>query len=142
MLIKTKYHNEIEINNDDIIHFEKGIPGFSEEKEFIILPLSEDQTFSVMQSILSEYLAFLVVSPFHFFPEYDFQLEDLVVEELGLRSEKEITIFSILTTEEPFENTTANLQAPVIINTTNQKAKQVILNEGQYKTKHPIFQRG
>jgi flagellar assembly factor FliW len=142
MQIKTKYHNEIKVNKDDIIHFEKGIPGFLEEKEFIILPLSEDQTFSVMQSISTEYLAFLVASPFHFFPEYDFQLEDLVVEELGLRSEEEITIFSILTTEELFENTTANLQAPVIINTTNQKAKQVILNDGQYKTKHPIFQKG
>jgi flagellar assembly factor FliW len=142
MRIKTKYHNEIEVNEEDIIHFEKGIPGFSEEKEFIILPLSQDQTFSVMQSILTEYLAFLVVSPFHFFPEYDFQLEDLVVEELGLQSEKEVQLYTILTANDPFENTTANLQAPVIINTTNQKAKQVILNDRQYKTKHPIFQKG
>lgn len=142
MLIKTKYHNEIEINKADIIHFEKGIPGFSEKKEYINIPLSEDQAFLVMQSISTEYLAFLIVNPFQFFPEYDFQLEDLVVEELGLQSEKEIQVFSILTAEDPFENTTANLQAPIIINTTNQKAKQVILNDGQYKTKHPIFQKG
>ena len=142
MRMKTKYHNEIEVNKEDILHFEKGIPGFLEEKEFIILPITEDQTFSVMQSISSEYLAFLVVSPFHFFPEYDFQLEDLVIEELGLQTEKEVQVYSILTTEDPFENTTVNLQAPVIINTTNQKAKQVILNDGQYKTKHPIFQKG
>jgi flagellar assembly factor FliW len=142
MQIKTKYHDEIKVNEDDIIHFEKGIPGFSEEKEFIILPLSEDQAFSVMQSISTEYLAFLVVSPFHFFSEYDFQLEDLAVEELSLKSEKEVQVFSILTAEDPFENTTANLQAPIIINTTNQKAKQIILNDGQYKTKHPIFQKG
>jgi flagellar assembly factor FliW len=142
MRIKTKYHNEMEINKDEILHFEKGIPGFLEEKEFIILPLSEDQTFSVMQSISTEYLAFLIASPFHFFPDYDFQLEDLAVEELSLKSEKEVQVFSILTAEDPFENTTANLQAPVIINTTNQKAKQVILNDGQYKIKHPIFQKG
>jgi flagellar assembly factor FliW len=142
MLIKTKYHNEIEVNKEDIIHFEKGIPGFIDEKEFIILPISEDQAFSVMQSISTEYLAFLVVNPFHFFPEYDFQIEDLVVEELGFQSKKEVQVFSILTAVEPFENTTANLQAPVVINTTNQKAKQVILNDGQYKTKHPIFQKG
>lgn len=142
MPIKTKYHGEIELNKEDIIYFEKGIPGFFEEKEFIILPLSEDKIFSVMQSVTTDYLAFLVVSPFHFFSDYDFQLEDTVVEELGLQSEKDVQVFSILTAEEPFDKTTANLQAPVIINTINQKAKQVILNYGQYKTKHPIFQKG
>ncbi|WML46087.1 flagellar assembly protein FliW [Neobacillus sp. PS3-40] len=142
MPIKTKYHGEIEINMQDILHFEKGIPGFLEEKEFIILPLSDDQTFSVMQSVVTEYLAFVITSPFHFFQAYDFQLEDSVVEELGLKTEKEVQVISILTIEEPFERTTANLQAPIIINTSNQKAKQVILNQEHYKTKHPIFQKG
>lgn len=142
MPIKTKYHSEIEIIKEDILHFEKGIPGFSEEKEFIILPLSEEQAFSVLQSVSTEYLAFLIVSPFHFFPEYDFQLEDSVVEELGLKSEKEVQVYSILTVEDPFDKTTANLQAPVIINENNHKAKQVILNDGDYKTKHLIFQKG
>ena len=28
MNIKTKYHGEISINDEEILHFEKGIPGF------------------------------------------------------------------------------------------------------------------
>ena len=142
MPINTKYHGEVEFNNEDIIRFDKGIPGFNDESEFIILPISEDEIFSVMQSVSTDYLAFLIASPFHFFPDYDFQLEDTIVEELELESEKDVLVFSILTAGDPFEKTTANLLAPVIINTKNQKAKQVILNYGQYKTKHPIFQRG
>lgn len=141
-MINTKYHGEIEVNKENILHFEKGIPGFLDEKEFIILPLSDDQTFSVLQSVATPYVAFVIASPFTFFPDYEFQLEDLLVEELGLNSEKEVLVYSILSVMDPFEKTTANLQAPVVLNSSNQKAKQVILNNDNYKIKHPIFQKG
>jgi flagellar assembly factor FliW len=141
-MIQTKYHGEIEINQDDILHFEKGIPGFLEEKGFIILPFSDDQIYLIMQSVTTPQVAFVVANPFHFFQNYEFPLEDSVVEELNLKTEKDVQVFSILSVVEPFEKTTANLQAPIIINTENQKAKQVILNNQSYKIKHPIFQKG
>lgn len=141
-MIQTKYHGEIEINKEDIVYFEKGIPGFLEEHEFVILPLSENQSFSVLQSVTTHYAAFVVTSPFDFFKDYHFQLDDSVVEELELESENDVYILSILTIASPFEKTTANLQAPIIINTSNRKAKQVILNDGNYKIKHPIFKKG
>lgn len=141
-MIQTKYHGEIEINNEEILHFEKGIPGFHDEHEFVILPLSDDNTFSVMQSVKTPQVGFVVANPFHYFLDYDFNLEDGVVEELGLLSEKEVLVYSLLTVENPFEKTTANLQAPVVINSSNHKAKQVILNDVKYKTKHPIFKKG
>src|SRR5690606_18296298 len=100
---------------------------FPEETKFVVLPLSEDASFSVMQSVATSGLAFIIASPFGFFPNYDFKLEDSVVEELELKSGKDVVVYSILTVEDPFEKTTANLQAPVIINKTNTKAKQVIL---------------
>jgi flagellar assembly factor FliW len=141
-MMKTKYHDEIEIDQEEILHFERGIPGFLDEKEFVILPLSNNQIYSVMQSLTTPLLAFVIVNPFHFFQEYDFELEDSVVDELGIQSEKDVRVFSILTCEDPFENTTANLQAPVVINTSNHRAKQVILHNTNYTTKHPIFQKG
>ncbi|MCQ6278695.1 flagellar assembly protein FliW [Bacillus sp. EB600] len=141
-MIQTKYHGEIEVNKEDFLHFEKGIPGFLDEKEFIILPLSDDQTFSIMQSLTTPYVAFVIASPFHFFQDYEFKLEDSIVEELDIKAEKDVLVFLILSVGDPFEKTTANLQAPVIINSLNNKAKQVILNDRCYKTKHPIFQKG
>jgi flagellar assembly factor FliW len=141
-MIQTKYHGEIEINKDEILHFEKGIPGFLDEKEFVILPLSDDKSFSVMQSVKTQNLGFVIIRPFLYFQEYDFELDDSVVEELGIHSVEDVLVYSLLTVEDPFEKTTANLQGPVIINATNHKAKQVILNDGKYRTKHPIFQKG
>ena len=139
MIISTKYHGEAEINSDEIITFNKGIPGFPEEKEFVILPLSDDDVFYVMQSLSTQELAFVLSSPFNFFKEYDFKLEESVVDELGLDSENDVILYSILTLQEPFEKTTANLQAPVIVNSKKRKAKQVILHSEQYSTKHLIF---
>ncbi|MBS8265779.1 flagellar assembly protein FliW [Mesobacillus boroniphilus] len=139
MRLNTKYHNEVEIKEEEILHFEKGIPGFPEETKFVVLPLSEDGSFSVMQSVATSELAFVIASPFGFFRSYDFKLEDSVVEEIELKSENDVVVYSILTVEDPFDKTTANLQAPVIINKANNKAKQVILIEEGYKTKHSLF---
>ncbi|MBT2661799.1 flagellar assembly protein FliW [Bacillus sp. ISL-45] len=139
MRLNTKYHNEVKIKEEEILLFEKGIPGFPEETKFVVLPLNEDGSFSVMQSVTTSGLAFIIASPFGFFPNYDFKLEDSVVEELELKSENDVVVYSILTVEDPFDKTTANLQAPVIINKANNKAKQVILIEEGYKTKHNLF---
>jgi flagellar assembly factor FliW len=139
MKINTKYHGEIDINQKEVLFFEKGIPGFQDEKQFIILPLSDDQTFSVLQSLESEYLAFVIANPFLFKKEYDFEIEDSVVEDLEIQSNNDVQVYTILTVQDTFEKTTANLQAPIIINIKNNKAKQVILNKGDYQTKHPIF---
>ena len=37
MKISTKFHGEIEINDQDIITFQSGIPGFLDEKKFTLL---------------------------------------------------------------------------------------------------------
>ncbi|WP_102264380.1 flagellar assembly protein FliW [Mesobacillus jeotgali] len=141
MKIGTKYHGDVEIKNNEVLAFDKGVPGFLDEKQFVLLPLSEDNIFYVMQSVATPALAFILSNPFNFFKEYDFKLEDTVVEELGLESEKNVQVYSILTVQDPFEKTTANLQGPIIINIKNNKAKQVILHNEQYSTKHPIFEK-
>lgn len=141
MKIATKYHGDVEINTEEILKFERGIPGFPYEKEFTLIPLSDDDTFYVMQSVSNGQLAFVLANPFHFFRKYDFKVEDSVVDELELESDKDVVVHSILTVQDPFDKTTANLQAPVIINTKNRKAKQIILHNEQYSTKHPIFEK-
>lgn len=139
MNIQTKYFNEITIEEKNIIHFEHGIPGFLEEKQFVLLPLTDDNVYYVLQSVKTSELAFVVTNPFLFFKEYDFELEDATVEQLEIKDATDVAVYSILTLQDPFEKTTANLQAPIIINTKNNHAKQVILNDENYKTKHPLF---
>jgi flagellar assembly factor FliW len=144
MIIETKYHGKIEVGEADIWRFEKGIPGFLEEKEFVLLPLPENKVYWILQSVHTPGLAFVVSDPFVFFSDYQFTLDDLTLDQLGLKKKEEVLVLVILTVRDPFKDTTANLQAPLILNKTNRKGKQVILNEEKYKVRTPLFalQRG
>lgn len=139
MNIQTKYFDEITIEEKDILRFGQGIPGFLEEKQFVLLPLTEDQVYFVLQSVKTPELAFVVTNPFLFFKDYDFVLDEATVEQLNIEKPEDVAVYSILTLQDPFEKTTANLQAPVVVNTKNNQAKQVILNDEKYKTKHSLF---
>ncbi|MBM6619042.1 flagellar assembly protein FliW [Bacillus suaedaesalsae] len=141
MKLATKYHGEIEIEEKEIIRFEKGIPGFDEEQSFVILPFSDDSIFMILQSVTTPALAFVIADPFQFYKEYDFTLEDQTVEALELTSEKDVSIYVILTVQDPFQKTTANLQAPIVINNVKKLGKQVILTGTDYGTRHSIFQQ-
>jgi flagellar assembly factor FliW len=136
--IKTKYHGDINITEQDIIEFTHGIPGFLDEKQFVLLPL-EDTPFIILQSIQTPALGFVMIEPFSYFPTYDVELDEQTVEQLQLSSEKDVALYVILTVAEPFDDTTANLQAPVVINVNKRIGKQVILTNTPYKTKHRLF---
>lgn len=138
-MIETKYHGKIEVQKADIWQFEKGIPGFLEEKEFVLLPLPENEVYWILQSVQTPELAFVVSDPFVFFKDYQFALDDLTLDQLDVKKKEEVLVLVILTVKEPFQNTTANLQAPLILNKTNRKGKQVILNDGKYNVRTPLF---
>lgn len=138
MNIQTKFHGEQEIKKEDIIKFPFGIPGFLDEKEFYILPLEGTDLF-VLQSVKTIEVAFIITDPFIVFPQYEFVLPEETLEKLEIQSEKDVAAFAILTVKEPFQETTANLQAPLIINQTKKLGKQVILNNPAYRTKHNIM---
>lgn len=138
MIIHTKYHGQMNVKEEQIILFENGIPGFVEEKQFVILPLSEDSPFVAPQSVTSENLAFIVVSPFIFFKNYEFDLDEATAELLDIDKIEDVEVMTLLTMADPFEKTTANLLAPIIVNRKNMLAKQVVLHDSPYTTKHPI----
>ncbi|MCY9018276.1 flagellar assembly protein FliW [Priestia megaterium] len=140
MKISTSYHGDIEIDNQQTLTFNQGIPGFLEETEFVILPLPEAEAFQVLQSIQTKELAFIITDPFQFFLDYDFQLVPQEIEKLQLQQAEDAAVYVLLTMSDSVEKITANLQAPVIINTKQQLAKQVILMNTAYETKHRLFE--
>ncbi|WP_338751629.1 flagellar assembly protein FliW [Bacillus sp. FJAT-52991] len=142
MIIETKYHGQVEIQEEKIWTFTQGIPGFAEEKQFILLALPDNDVFFILQSTNTPNLGFVVTSPFAFFPDYEFQLDEVAIDALRLDQAEEAAIYTILTVQDPFEKTTANLQAPIVVNTKNNKAKQTILNDSRYETRHAIFPVG
>lgn len=135
MKIQTKYLGEIEANEDQIILFSGGLPGFNYEKKFGLLDLPGNPAFQILQSIVTPDVAFVVTNPYNFYQDYEFELDSNVKESLEINNENDVTVFSIVTLKDPFEKSTLNLKAPVIINPTSKRGKQYILNEDDYSTK-------
>ncbi|WP_445613097.1 flagellar assembly protein FliW [Geobacillus sp. YF-1] len=138
MKVRTKYHGEIDIAEQDIVRFPHGLPGFANEKRFVPLPLA-DTPFVILQSVDTPALGFVLIEPFSYFPSYEFELDEATVEQLEIESERDVAVYVILTVADPFHETTANLQAPVVINVRQRTGKQVILTNTAYKTKHRLF---
>ncbi|MCP1143738.1 flagellar assembly protein FliW [Lysinibacillus endophyticus] len=136
MKIKTAYMGEITIDPNEILHFAHGIPGFEEEDKFILLPLEENSAFQILQSIRTEQLAFIITSPYIVVSDYTFDIDQATIKALDIQNENEVAVFAIISLKDSLENSTVNLKAPIVFNTTNKKAKQVILEKENYGIRH------
>ena len=138
--VSTSRFGEIEVDEKKIVHFKDGIPAFEDEREFIILPYEEDSPYYFMQSINSPDLAFLLTIPFLFFPEYSFEVDDTTMKELEITNHDNVFYYSMITIPNgSIRYMTANLLAPIVLNSDNMQAKQVVLEKSNYTTKHRLF---
>ena len=138
--VYTSRFGEIEVDEEKIVHFQNGIPAFEEEKEFIILPYDEESPYYFMQSLTTPDLAFLLTIPFLFFPDYTFEIDDETIKELDVKNYDKLLYYSMITIPNgSIRYMTANLLAPVVINIENMQAKQVVLENSNYTTKHRLF---
>lgn len=136
--IDTKYLGKIEIEENQVIQFPSGLPGFIEEEKFVILDIPGNPLFQTLQSMTTSDLAFIVTNPYHFYQDYTFKLDEQILESLTIENEQDVAVLSIVTLKSPFKTSTLNLKAPIIINSTRKQGKQYILNQDDYSTKTPI----
>ena len=143
MKVDTKYFGEIEIADDKIIHFENGIMGFEEYKDFTLIYDIEAEKrpfFSWLQCVTEKGLAFPVVNPLNVIKDYDHVVEEALLEPLGELKDEDIVLLVIATIPKDVKETSVNMKAPIIVNAANGKAIQVILEKGDYKIKHKIIE--
>lgn len=141
MQLVTKHFGEIEVEESGIITFPEGIPGFEKNKKFVLLGKANSELpFQWLQNIENTELAFVVINPLIFKPDYDIDVDDSEVKILDIKDVKNILLYSIVVVPENISQITANLKAPILINTENNKAKQVIIDKADYSTKHYIME--
>lgn len=144
MQIKTKYLGNIEITKEDIISFPYGLLGFENHHEFVLLNIPGNNHFKVLQDINQSHLSFLLINPWDFFNNYEMDIPDENLSKIDIDSklENEIEVYNIVTLGSTFQESTANLLAPIIINLNAKKGKQFILNDSIFTTKHKLFPEG
>jgi len=140
MRILSTVLGELEIEESSIINFPDGIPAFEKEKQFVIIPMDEGGPFYYLQSVANPDLCLILAQPFTFFPKYEMEIADEDLARLKMEpGSSSLAIYVVLTVPDDFRQTTANLLAPIIINSENRLAMQYIAVKSSYTTRHPIF---
>ncbi|KGM93161.1 flagellar assembly protein FliW [Clostridium botulinum] len=142
MKLKTKCHGIVEYKEEDVIEFKKGIPGFNKLKKFINFPIEDNEVFSVLHSIENSEIGFVVTSPFSVVKDYEIDIDDSVIERLNIEKEKDVLVLNTVTLHSKLQNITVNLCAPIVINIKTKLGEQIILNNGKYPIKYPLFKEG
>ena len=141
MKIGTKYFGNIEIGEEKIIHFENGVLGFEDYKDYTILYDNEKEKsfFSWLQSTEESSLAFPIVNPFNVVESYNPQINDDMLGSIGGLSDEDTVVFLMATIPEDVKQASVNMKAPLIINASSRKGVQVIAEGQEYEIKHKLL---
>lgn len=114
------------------------LPGFPSNRSFALVQLDDDGVLCQLRSLEDPSLRFLVMPPVPFFPDYAPEVSDEVVEDLQIESADDVIVLLVLNAGESLDTTTANLMAPVLINTATRRASQVILDDPSLPLAAPL----
>lgn len=141
MVIQTSRFGRIEFQNEDILTFSEGLLGFADLRKFVLLDDPSDEIFAWLQSCESTDIAFPVLEPELFSDSYKINLTKSDLEALRLKSQEKVSYFCIVTIPDDPTQMTANMKAPIVINTVERLARQCVLQDNQLAIREPIFAR-
>ncbi|MDR6553606.1 flagellar assembly protein FliW [Paenibacillus qinlingensis] len=140
MILDTLSLGQLTYEEEDIITFIQGIPGFEDLHKYLIIESNDHEAIVYLQSIEDSLLHFAMLNPFYVYMQYEFELEEADREELAIQAEEDVAVWSLVTMHEDVGQTTINLLAPIILNKKGKKAKQVVLHKSEYRTKHRLIE--
>ena len=142
MKINTRIFGEIEIADEKIITFEKGIIGFPEMRHFALLHNEEkgkEAGIRFLQSIEEPESAMPVMDPLIVKPDYDPEVDDELLACVGELNGDNILVLVTATIPSDLTKMSVNLQGPIVINVDEHKACQMIVDGSLYPVKFPVY---
>ena len=141
----SKYFGSVSYQEDGVIDFPWGLPGFEKETEFLVMEPSANAPLIFLQSLQHPDLCFLALPIQGLDPDYQPVLtrEDLTT--LGLDNgsqpviDGDICCLAIIVVAENGP-VTANLLAPIMINRANRRGVQAVRVDSVYSHRHPVME--
>jgi len=146
MQIDTARFGTLGVDDDKIITFPKGLPGFEDERRFFLMDHSGSSKIKWLHSADNPGLALVVADPFGLFEEYRPDVPDEIARELGIASPDGALVLTVLTVRagqhegEP-PTISANLLAPIVISKERRTGAQVVLRSGEYGVRRQVCLR-
>jgi flagellar assembly factor FliW len=136
--ITTTRFGRIEIAEESLLQFPRGLYGLEERRSFCLLRHDEAGCFYWLQSADEPGLAMLVTDPFQFFRTYEVEIADPIAALLQVDDPADVTTYVTVTLARATRQLQANLLGPLVINQRSRLGAQVILDGTRYTTRHVI----
>lgn len=142
MEINTNYFGKVTYTPKDVVQFAEGLFGFPDQTSF--LPISFDHGTDgndgmiCLQSIDDENISFILMNPFGLLHSYSPVLAAGDIASVNGEDEADLSYYAICVMKSNLEDSTVNLKCPIVVNTKNRQAKQVILDDPLYTFRHPL----
>ncbi len=136
MQVETSRFGQVEVADDRVITFAKGLLGFGKFTRYVLIQPEGDSYFFWLQSCDTPELAFVVTDPSLFVRDYQVTIKGDQMDELALESIDEAQVFVIV--NKRGNTLTGNLQGPLVINTKRCVGEQLVLADRRFNTRVPL----
>jgi flagellar assembly factor FliW len=132
---------QVELREDRLLEFPQGLFGFRECTQFGLakLPAVDNSPLMLLQCVNQPSIAFLVADPSHLGVELGSSDVSEALTETSMPA-SDTQFLTILTLYDQGESyyLTANLKAPVLINSSSRTGLQFIFSNKSYSTQHKL----
>jgi flagellar assembly factor FliW len=137
--IDTTRFGKIRIKGSDLIIMRGCILGFEKHKRFVLLTVGDNSPLFWLQSVEDPAIAFVIINPRTIEPGYSPAIPETDLESLDIKETEETALLSIVTVRSHPFRATANLRAPILVNTRKGWAKQLVLDDPDYPIRRDIL---
>jgi len=129
----------ISIKDEQCIDFPYGLPGFDQHRKFALLD-SVQPPYYWLQSLNNPDIAFVLVDPFLIREDYNPDIRDEDLDILKIKNFENVLAMAIVTIRENPEETSVNLQGPVLINKDIRSGMQCIAGNSIWHVRHRLIE--
>jgi flagellar assembly factor FliW len=126
MEVVTTRFGRVEMRAEDVILFPNGMLGLETCRHWVLFADASNELLGWLQSLTRAELAFAVVNPRSFVPDFQLRVPRSELLPLALEDVKQAQVLSIVGKNE--NGVTLNLRAPLVVNEERRIGRQVIVN--------------
>ncbi len=129
-------------DEDAVLHFTHGIPGFTDATDFVLINEVEDAAFQMLQCLNEPEIAFIVTVPWLFFPDYAPEISEAEALELDITNAEDSVLFCPVTIDADTDTVTVNLLGPFVVNAETRQGRQLVLTDQDHPVRAEISLEG
>ena len=137
MVIQTSRFGQLEVDEERLIRFDEGILGFPTRHDYALIQTGQGSGFYWLQAVDTPDLAFVVCDPRLFVADYRVPVKVEELQNIELTDSAKAQVFVIV--NKINDLLTGNFQGPLVVNVENRRARQLVLSDKRYSTRHPLM---